>query len=133
VKAAGIELSMYVVLGIGGCERTESHALETARVLNQLNPDFIRLRTFVPKTNTPLLKEVEEGTFQMLGPHGVIKETAMLLRYLNTQGYLASDHYTNYVNLEGNLPKDKGRLLEILTLALKQDESCFRPFFIGDQ
>jgi radical SAM superfamily enzyme YgiQ (UPF0313 family) len=133
VKAAGIELSMYVVLGIGGRERTESHPLETARVLNQLNPDFIRLRTFVPKTNTPLLKEVEEGTFQMLGPHEVIKETAMLLRHLNTQGYLASDHYTNYVNLEGNLPKDKDRLLEILTLALEQDESCFRPFFIGDQ
>ena len=49
VMEAGIELSLYVILGIGGKERTRSHALETARVLNDISPDFIRLRTFVPK------------------------------------------------------------------------------------
>ena len=133
VKAAGIELSLYVILGIGGQERTEVHARETARVLNLVDPDFIRLRTFVPKINTPLLEEVQDGSFQMLGPHGVIRETAMLLRHLDAHGYLASDHYTNYVNIEGQLPADKQRMLEKLAQALERDEGSFRPFFIGDQ
>ncbi|MGD9107045.1 MAG: radical SAM protein, partial [Desulfobacterales bacterium] len=56
VMDAGIELSLYVILGIGGKSRTLFHARETAKVLNQIDPDFIRLRTFVPKINTPLLQ-----------------------------------------------------------------------------
>lgn len=133
VTAAGIELSLYVILGIGGQERTRPHAIETARVLNQLSPDFIRLRTFVPKINTPLLKEVQEGTFQMLGPHGVLKETALLIRHLDVNTLLTSDHYTNYINLEGRLPEEKERLLKELDNALDRDEESFRPFFIGEQ
>ena len=82
VIAAGMELSLYVILGIGGRERTESHARETAEVLNRIEPDFIRLRTFVPKINTPLLENVRAGSFQVLGPHEVLRETALLIRNL---------------------------------------------------
>jgi len=59
--ASGIELSLYVILGIGGQERTGEHARETARVINEIAPDFVRLRTFVPKINTPLLEDVMEN------------------------------------------------------------------------
>ena len=65
---AGIELSLYVILGIGGKERTVSHAIKTAGVLNEIGPNFIRLRTFVPKINTQLLADVKSGSFQMLVP-----------------------------------------------------------------
>ena len=128
---AGIELSLYVILGIGGKERTVSHATETAGVLNEIGPNFIRLRTFVPKINTPLLADVQSGSFQMLGPHEVLKETAMLIKGIHTSSYLTSDHYTNYINLEGKLPEEKKRLLGKIDAALKQDEDSFRPFFIG--
>jgi len=131
VMDAGIKLSVYVILGIGGKERSEPHAIETARVLNQIEPDFIRLRTFVPKVNTPLLEDVEKGVFQMLGPHEVLEETAVLIKGIEASSYLASDHYTNYINLEGRLPKAKTRLLEQIETALKRDEASFRPFFIG--
>ena len=128
---AGIELSLYVILGIGGKERTVSHATKTAGVLNEIGPNFIRLRTFVPKINTPLLADVQSGSFQMLGPHEVLKETAMLIKGIHTSSYLTSDHYTNYINLEGKLPEEKKRLLGKIDAALKQDEDSFRPFFIG--
>ncbi|MBE9582221.1 MAG: B12-binding domain-containing radical SAM protein [Proteobacteria bacterium] len=133
VMAAGIELSLYVILGIGGRERTREHAEETARVINEIAPDFLRLRTFVPKTNTPLLEDVQAGRFEMLTPHGVLEETKALLEGLTIATTLTSDHYTNYINLYGSLPEDKPRLLDQITQASEWDESCFRPFFVGTQ
>ena len=133
VVAAGIELSLYVVLGLGGEILTDSHADSTANALNQINPDFIRLRTFVPKTNTPILDEIESGKFKMLGPHGIIKETQRLVRQLKVTSYLASDHYTNYIDLHGRLPESQSKILEQIKAAAQLPESQFRSFFIGDQ
>jgi radical SAM superfamily enzyme YgiQ (UPF0313 family) len=133
VKAAGIELSEYVILGIAGRERSETHALETAKALNAINPDFIRLRTFVPKINTPLLKEVQEGVFQMLSPHEILKETDLLVQNLKVSSCLASDHYTNYINVQGKLPENKNDILEQIRSAMTRDEGSFRPVFIGTE
>ncbi len=132
VMDAGIELSLYVILGIGGRDRTKFHAKETAKVLNKIAPDFIRLRTFVPKINTPLLDDVQNGTFQMLGPHEVLEETFSLIKDIRISSYVASDHYTNYINLEGRLPDEKERLLNEIEMSLKKDEKSFRDFFIGN-
>ena len=131
--AAGIQLSLYVILGIGGRARTLEHATRTADVLNRIAPDYIRLRTFVPKINTPMLNLVQSGAFDMLGPQGVLKETANLIRMLDAPSTLTSDHYTNYINLEGHLPGCRNRLLGEIEAALKRPASDFRPFFIGDQ
>ena len=132
-RAAGIQLSVYVMLGIGGTTGTLSHATHTADVVNRMQPDFIRLRTFVPKIDTPMLNLVQNGVFTMLGPHGVLKETATMIRLLDTPSELCSDHYTNYINLEGMLPDSRNRLLEQIDAALERPESEFRPFFIGNQ
>lgn len=132
-RAAGIQLSVYVMLGIGGTARTLSHATQTADVINRMQPDFIRLRTFVPKINTPLLKMVQQGMFTMLGPHGVLKETASMIRLIDIPSELCSDHYTNYINLEGRLPESRSRLLEQIDAALQRPESEFRPFFVGHE
>lgn len=133
VLNAGIELSLYVILGIGGKDRTEFHARETARVLNQIQPDFVRLRTFVPKINTSLLEDVQSGVFKMLSPHEMLQETALLIKGIRVSSYLMSDHYTNYINLEGRLPHAKNSLLKKIDAALKRDEQSFRPFFIGTE
>jgi radical SAM superfamily enzyme YgiQ (UPF0313 family) len=131
--AAGIELSLYVILGIGGDGRTLPHATRSADVLNRIGPDFIRLRTFVPKINTPMLTMVKRGVFKMLGPHGVLKETATLIRLVDSTSHLTSDHYTNYINLDGRLPDCRSRLLAQIEEALKRPEADFRPFFVGAQ
>ena len=130
---AGIELSLYVILGIGGRERTYDHARETARVINEIAPDFVRLRTFVPKINTPILDDVLAGHFKMLTPYGILREAGVLIEGITAKTSLTSDHYTNYINLHGRLPQDKPRLLKEINHALEWKESDFRPFFIGTE
>jgi radical SAM superfamily enzyme YgiQ (UPF0313 family) len=133
VKNAGIELSEYVVLGLGGAERSEIHALKTGEVITAIEPDFVRLRTLVPKINTLLLHQVKKGRFQLLSPHQVLTETRRLLENIGCRTRLTSDHYTNYLNLSGNLPQERDRLIAEIDRALKRPEGGFRPFFIGTQ
>ncbi len=133
VREAGIELSLYVLLGIGGMSRTKEHALATARSLNSICPRFIRLRTFLPKVNTPLLDDIQRGQFVMLGPYEVLEETRTIIERLTCTSQLTSDHYTNYINLCGSLPQSKPRLLFQIEEALQRPETSFRPIYIGNQ
>lgn len=133
VVAAGMELSVYVILGIGGQRHWQQHARNTATALNAINPHFIRLRTFVPKIHTPLLADMQQGRFCMQGPHEVLAETAMLIRHLEVTTQLVSDHYTNYINLEGRFPAARQRILNQIAQSQQQPKSAFRPFFIGNQ
>jgi radical SAM superfamily enzyme YgiQ (UPF0313 family) len=133
VREAGIELNTYVMLGIGGQERTGPHARATAAAINEIRPEAVRLRTLVPKVRTPLLADVLEGRFQMLAPHQVLAETLALLKAITVPTLIASDHYTNYLNVAGRLPQDRDAMLGALEEALKRDEGTFRPFFIGTQ
>jgi radical SAM superfamily enzyme YgiQ (UPF0313 family) len=86
VRQAGIELSEYVMLGIGSQERTAQHAAATAAAINAIQPHYLRLRTFVPKINTPLLTEVSDGRFQMLPPPR---------RYPGNHGFAGGHHGTH--------------------------------------
>lgn len=131
LRRAGIENSTYVMLGIGGKGRSREHALNTAAVVSAIRPDFVRLRTFVPKVNTPLLKKVEQGRFAMLGPHEVLRETRLFLESTDSPTWITSDHYSNYVNLQGRLPEDRQYLLHRIDACLEWEESRFRPFFVG--
>ena len=134
VLAAGLELSLYVLLGLGGQELSREHALNTAQVLNKIHkPHFVRLRTLVPKINTLLLHQIKRGRFQLLGALGVLAETRLALENLDLKTEITSDHYTNYLNLTGQLPQDKDRLLAQVDLALARPESDFRPLFVGEQ
>ncbi len=132
-RAAGLEINAYIILGLGGQERSAAHARETALVLSEMQPRVVRLRTLVPKLNTPLLADVQAGRFRMLTPHQVLAETMALLEAITAPTLIASDHYTNYLDVAGRLPEDREAMLEKLRRALQQDESTFRPFFIGTQ
>ena len=133
VKEAAMELSEYVIVGLGGVDRSQIHALKTAEAINAIEPDFVRLRTLVPKINTLLLHEIKKNRFQLLSPYQVLKETRLLLENLQCRIVLTSDHYSNYLDLSGNLPEDKDRLLDQIEQALNWEPHRFRPFFIGNQ
>ncbi len=132
-REAGIELSEYVILGIGGKERTREHALETAKILNSIGPDFVRLRTFLPKVNTLILHQIQKGRFRMLSPHEVLKETRRLVENLKVKTEIRSDHYTNYADIHGTLPRDKKKMILKIDAYLRRDESSFRPVYVGTQ
>ena len=133
VRQAGIALSEYVILGLGGTELSEPHARHTAAALNAIVPDFVRLRTLVPKINTLLLHEIKKGRFQLLSSHDVLRETRQLVESIECHTFLTSDHYSNYLDLNGRLPDDKARLLDAIDQALTWDENRFRPIFVGTQ
>ena len=133
VKQAGIELSEYVVIGLGGKKWTKEHIDGTVDVLNKINPDFIRIRTFLPKINTPILEEIESGEFQVLSPHEALRETYRLIENLKVTSKVFSDHYTNYIGVNGKLPEDRESMLGIIKNGLKRDENSFREIYIGNQ
>lgn len=126
VKEAGIELSEYILVGIGGRARTQQHASESARVLNALTPDFVRLRTYVPCPGTPLYEDYRQGRFELLSPHEAIKETYRLVAGLEGDFQLFSDHVSNFAWINGNIPRDKEKILETLEELLKVPENNFR-------
>jgi len=133
VKQAGIELSEYIIIGLGGKKRTKEHIEETIDALNKINPDFIRIRTFLPKINTPILDEIHSGEFQILSPYEVLKETYELIKNLQVTSQVYSDHYTNYTHVYGKLPEDRNSMLQTIKNALNRDEKSFREVYIGTE
>ncbi|MDI6732507.1 MAG: radical SAM protein [Planctomycetota bacterium] len=130
VKNAGIELSEYVLIGIGGKDFSREHTMATADVLNKIDPDFIRLRTWVPVPNAPLYQDYLSGKFQLLSPHEALRETRLLLERLEVSCLFLSDHISNFVNISGHLPRDKESMLSKIDEMLELSESRFRPAII---
>jgi radical SAM superfamily enzyme YgiQ (UPF0313 family) len=119
-KEAGFEYSLYVLLGIGGEEKWENHARGTAGVLNQIDPHFIRVRTFIPQPNSPLYEAAEEGRFHLPSPETILKETKLLLEELQVTSQFLSDHISNLLPLHGKLPGDKERMIQMIDEALRE-------------
>jgi len=127
VKAAGIDLSVYYLVGSGGLERTEEHARESARVINAVVPDFVRLRTLVPVPKTPLWDDYHRGEFQLLSPHQALREIYTLVENLQAEGtHVLSDHVSNYWDVDGIIPNDREAMLNDIKRALTIDESRYR-------
>jgi histone acetyltransferase (RNA polymerase elongator complex component) len=115
IVASGISLSEYVLLGLGGKEMWRGHATETARVLSEIDPDFIRVRTLTIKPGMPLYDEVKSGSFIRATDEAIIEEEKLLIENLNCHSNLISDHITNLLQeIEGKLPGDKEKMLGII-------------------
>ena len=112
VKRAGIELSEYFMPGLGGVTLSRKNALETADALNQINPDFIRIRTLGLPENVELYKDFQSGSFIKSGDVPMAEELLLLLDNLNgITSRVKSDHILNlFQEVEGRLPEDKERM-----------------------
>jgi len=127
VKNAGIELSLYYIVGLGGKELSAEHAKNSATLINAINPDYIRLRTLIPLRHTPLHKDYKEGRFQLLDAHDALRETRLFVDELDgIDSQLFSDHVSNHCNINGRLPYDKNQILETIEEALQFDLKAFR-------
>ncbi|MFN2363945.1 MAG: radical SAM protein, partial [Halarsenatibacteraceae bacterium] len=126
VKEAGIELSQYYLVGVGGLALSEQHALNSARVLNQFEPEFIRLRTFIPIEGTKLYDLYRQGEFELLDGHQALEETRLLIKNLDVGSTLLSDHISNHWDIKGKLPDDRKEMLAEIDKALKVEIGQFR-------
>jgi len=113
IKEAGIELSEYYMPGLGGRKLWQEHAAESARVLNCINPDFVRLRTLMVSPALEMWASVESGEFEIMGEDEMVKEIGEFISRLDFTGELKSDHILNLLpELEGKFPAAKQACLD---------------------
>ena len=116
VVGAGISLSEYIMPGLGGRKWSERHALESARVVNEVDPDFVRLRSLGVRKGSPLHEKMGNGDFQILSEDEVVAEIGLFIENLNCHSYLASDQMANLLwEVEGRLPQDKHIMLNTIS------------------
>jgi radical SAM superfamily enzyme YgiQ (UPF0313 family) len=127
VMAAGVELSVYVMVGVAGVERWEEHARGSADVLRSAPPDFVRLRTYIPVPGTPWHDHWREGGLTLLSAHEALRETRVLIEGLEGPTTLLSDHISNFLQIHGRIPEDKPEMLEAIDEALDWPLQRFRP------
>ena len=118
---------------------SEQHARNTARVLNQINPDFVRSRRFVPRMATPLFEEWKKGEFQLLSPHEELREIHMMIDNLEITGKVCFDHFINPAYRVGSgyvwlfkqdydgykFPEEKPEVLNCIKHGIEIDESLY--------
>jgi len=133
IVASGISLCEFVMPGLGGNRWSRQHATETAKVLNEINPDYIRPRTLLVRQGTTLHDRMMKGEFQPLGEDDIIREIRFFLEHLNgIESRIASDHVLNLLEeLEGKLPEDKDRMMGIIDRYLELPDEDRRIFRLG--
>ncbi len=133
VKKAGIELSEYFMPGLGGKTLTRENGIETADAINQINPDFIRLRTLALPPAAPLTEQFSQGKFDKMGEVDTAMELLLFLENLNgITSTIRSDHVLNlFPEVDGVLPGDKEKMIQPIREFLELDSSEQMIFCIG--
>lgn len=120
VKAAGMKLSVTCIAGLGSLELSETHAVETARALSRMKPEYIGLLTLLFELETPLMRDWQQGKFYLMNPVEIAHETLILLEHIDAEGSVfRANHASNYVNLAGTLNRDRAAMCDKLRRALE--------------
>ncbi len=123
LKEAGILLSLTVISGLGGKELWKDHALETAKAVNKIIPNYLGLLTLMLEPGTLLYESYSKGEFEILNPVEIAEETLLLLENLDSEATVfRSNHASNYVSLKGTLNKDKEAMILELKEALEDSD-----------
>ncbi|MDD5095669.1 MAG: radical SAM protein [Dehalococcoidia bacterium] len=134
-KEAGFQISAYVMPDLGGRKMSDQHARNTARVLSEINPDYIRLRPFIPNIRTPLGIEYQKGNFDLSSPHERLRELRMMTGDLYVTSHVCFDHFMNSWRTESGgvlfkqdyegyqFPEEKPRVLELIEEGLRVNEA----------
>lgn len=132
VKASGILLSVTVILGLGGVAGSEKHALETARILTEMDPDYAGALTLTLIPETELYREWESGRFEMITPFDSLRELKTMVEHSTFSNcFFSSMHASNYFSIRGSMPKDKGKILrQLQALLSRRDPNMLRPEFM---
>ena len=124
VKKVGIPLSVTAITGLGGKENSIEHAVETASLISEINPDYFGVLTLMLEEGTELLEEYKKGNFIPLSSSEILEETKLMIKNINVKEkcIFRSNHASNYVSLKGTLPYEKENILKTIDYALKNNE-----------
>jgi len=127
---AGINLSSMILLGLAGRgARSEEHALATAKITNEMAPQYLAALTVTPVPGTGLYSKMQRGEFQLLDPFETLEEMKLLFENLTVDNMkFVGIHASNYLPINGTLQKDKARMVETINSVLaSRDRSAIRP------
>ncbi len=132
VKETGIALSVTVLLGIGGIEGSERHAQGTARILTDMDPDYVGALSVILVPGTPLYQDHIEGRFDLPDPFGLIRELRIMIAESNfSHCVFRSNHASNYLPVKATLPEQKAQIVEAIDSVLRsRDRQRLRPEFL---
>ena len=129
-RRCGLALSVTAISGLGSVELWREHAVDTARAVSEMNPDYLGLLTLMVEHGTPLEQWVRDGSFTLLTAPEVLKETELFLRHVDSEGTVfRANHASNYLTLKGTLNGDRDALLSQLAAAL-EGQRDLKPEFL---
>ncbi len=127
IRAAGMKLSVMVILGLAGRERSLEHARATGEALSSIDPNYVGVLTLMIYPGTQLATQVNDGRFELLTPLEMLKELREMLSYTNmTRGLFFANHASNYLPLRVKMPADKEKAIQALDSALN-GETALKP------
>ena len=129
VKKAGIILSVTVLLGLGGIEKSIEHAIDTAKILTDMDPDYVGALTLMLIPETELYEDYVAGRFILPDQFGFIRELYLMIANSNfTNCFFTSNHASNYLPVKAYLPREKEKITKIIGSVLEEkDMSRIRP------
>ncbi len=129
VKQAGILLSVTILLGLGGIEKSVEHALDTAKILTDIDPDYVGALTLMLIPQTPLYEDYMAGRFVLPDTFGYIRELYSIIANAEfTNCYFTSNHASNYLPIKAYLPRQKEKILKMINSVIEEkDATKIRP------
>lgn len=129
-RAAGMKLSITVLLGIAGKKRSQVHARETGRVLSAIDPEYVGALTLMLIPGTPLYEDYKDGEFPLLKPEEMLNELKTMIAATElSKGLFHANHASNYLPIKARLPKDKAVTLRLIDEALAGKISLKPEYF----
>jgi len=120
IRVAGMKLSVMVILGLAGRERSLEHARATGKALSAIDPNYVGVLTLMITPGTPLAAQVSNGQFELLTSHEMLKELREMLTHTDmTRGLFFANHASNYLPLRVKMPADKQKAIQSLDSALR--------------
>ncbi|MBF0411318.1 MAG: radical SAM protein [Desulfamplus sp.] len=119
IRSAGIQLSITVLLGLAGRERSQIHAAETGRVLSAIDPEYVGALSLMLIPGTPMHIDYQNGRFELITPDDMLKELGTMIATTHlTDGLFHANHASNYLPIRAHLPEDRDKTLALISQAL---------------
>jgi len=132
IRAAGMKLSVMVILGLAGRERSFEHARATGKALSAIDPNYVGVLTLMIYPGTPLAAQVSDGQFELLTPHEMLKELREMLTHTDmTRGLFFANHASNYLPLRVKMPAGKEKAIQSLDNALRGETALKSEWMRG--
>ncbi len=132
LKEAGLEMDVSMMLGIGGPHYSQKHAVGTADLLNAIEPVCVRIRTFLPKKETPLGDDYLQGSFALMEPHQILAELRLMVEHITGRMQLLSEHWSDFILFNAYMPEAKEELLKYIDAALAEPRESYRQVGLSE-